>query len=195
MSKTLNITDYTDARRTAEAGRRLLERAQEADFRLTPALCAEVKEWLLGVKNNIGGVAVHERLQVLAHYDLLHRAAYGRPAPAGFVSGQHLEVFEACVRGNALITTTDLYAVIAAGIERREGAYYGRPLEWLAETTARWVSESRYTAGFPGLSPDEAERRIELLLQQNLAAYLPDQEKYKARLRGKRIKIQNQTNI
>lgn len=76
-----------------------------------------------------------------------------------------------------------LFRQIKLGLNRKDRAYFFRPLQWYTATLTRWYNDLSAPYTSPSLSAYDTIQRVSVLLQTDLRPYnLPDQDAFKQRL-------------
>ena len=163
-----SVVDYTDGNKVFGAGHLLLSLMQRtAPYRtrdVAPAplsaVVKEAKHWVDGGE----GMAFH------------------RPASMKFLNRWYTHVFNAKVKGDRQISDSALLGVISARLSRRDPLYFDRPLLWYSSTLDRWMKLCAGSAEFADMTLDEALSIATSLIDNDLIAFVPDQDAFKHRL-------------
>lgn len=126
------------------------------------------KEWIRQTDKVIDSHAPADALEVISFYDLIHRIAYGRPALPEIINRHVLRAFDSMIRGDKDIDRYTLFRQIALGLNRKDKAYTGRPLQWHSICLDRW--HTQFNSGFSSepLSEYDTIQRVSILLESNL---------------------------
>ncbi len=80
----------------------------------------------------------------------------------------------------------DVYTLlwqIKLGLNRKDRAYFFRPLQWYTTSLDRWYNDFSTPSTPPSLTPYDTIQRVSILLQTDLRPYkLPNQDAFKQRL-------------
>ncbi len=182
--------DYTDGSDVFGAGHLLLSLMQRtAPYRtrdVAPAplsaVVKEAKHWIDGVERCIHTIAPHLILTALYPFDLVHRMVFRRPASTAFLNRWYIHVFNAKVNGDRQISDSALLGVISARLSHRDPLYFDRPLLWYSSTLDRWMKLCAGSAEFADMPLDEALSIAATLIDNDLIAFVPDQDAFKHRL-------------
>ncbi len=185
-----SVIDYTDGDKVFGAGHLLLSLMQRTNpYRnrdVAPAPASQVikaaRQWIAGVERCVDALPARQIITALSPFDLLHRMAYGRPASAKFLDDRYMHVFNAKIRGDNNIFDTELFGVISRGLSRRGVVYSDRPLLWYSATLDRWIQLCGTATKFDGMPLDEALSIAASLIDNDLIAFVPDQDAFKHRL-------------
>ncbi len=185
-----SVIDYTDGDKVFGAGHLLLSLMQRTNpYRnrdVAPAPASQVikaaRQWIAGVERCVDALPARQIITALSPFDLLHRMAYGRPASAKFLDDRYMHVFNAKIHGDNNIFDTELFGVISRGLSRRAVVYSDRPLLWYSATLDRWMQLCGTATKFDGMPLDEALSIAASLLDNDLFAFVPDQNAFKRRL-------------
>ena len=127
--------------------------------------------WISNVRKQIDAYPIGKALALIDVYDLLHRVTYRRPADRGFVNGIILKAFEARIHGDTTVDEYVLYRAIRSGINRKDKAFFGRPLQWLCLTEESWYNEAIKGYDRSRLSDYDILNRAAILLETDLFAF------------------------
>lgn len=127
--------------------------------------------WISNVRKQIDFYPVGKALVLIDVYDLLHRVTYQRPADRSFVNGVILKAFEAKIHGDRSVDEYVLYRAIRSGIDRKDKAFFGRPLQWLCLTEESWYNEAVKGYDRSRLSDYDILNRAAILLETDLFAF------------------------
>lgn len=127
--------------------------------------------WISNVRKQIDSYPVGKALALIDVYDLLHRVTYQRPADIGFVNDIILKALEAKIHGDRSVDEYVLYRAILSGIDRKDKAFFGRPLQWLCLTEESWYNEAVKGYGRSRLSDYDILNRAAILLETDLFAF------------------------
>lgn len=185
-----SVIDYTDGDKVFGAGHLLLSLMQRTDpYRnrdVAPAPASQVikaaRQWIAGVERCVDALPTRQIINTLSPFDLLHRMAYGRPASTEFLNRRYMHVFNAKILGDSFISDVELMGVISDRLSRRDPLYSDRPLLWYSATLDRWMQLCGTAAKFDGMPLDEALSIAASLLDNDLFAFVPDQNAFKRRL-------------
>ncbi|MFG6382306.1 MAG: hypothetical protein K1V87_09405 [Muribaculum sp.] len=185
-----SVIDYTDGDKVFGAGHLLLSLMQRTNpYRnrdVAPAPASQVikaaRQWIAGVERCVDALPARQIITALSPFDLLHRMAYGRPASAKFLDDRYMHVFNAKIRGDNNIFDTELFGVISRGLSRRAVVYSDRPLLWYSATLDRWMQLCGTATKFDGMPLDKALSIAASLIDNDLIAFVPDQDVFKHRL-------------
>lgn len=185
-----SVVDYTDGNKVFGAGHLLLSLMQRtAPYRtrdVAPAplsvVVKEAKHWIDGVERYIHTIPPHLVLTALYPFDLVYRMAFHRPASMKFLNRWYTHVFNAKVKGDRQISDSALLGVISARLSRRDPLYFDRPLLWYSSTLDRWMKLCAGSAEFADMTLDEALSIATSLIDNDLIAFVPDQDAFKHRL-------------
>lgn len=134
-------------------------------------LVGEATAWISNVRKQIDAYPVGKSLALIDVYDLLHRVTYRRPADKGFVNGIILKALEARIHGDRSVDEYVLYRAIRSGINRKDKAFFGRPLQWLCLTEESWYNEAVKGYDRSRLSDYDILNRATILLETDLFAF------------------------
>ncbi len=185
-----SVVDYTDGNKVFGAGHLLLSLMQRtAPYRtrdVAPAplsaVVKEAKHWIDGVERCIHTIPPHLIITALYPFDLVYRMAFHRPASTAFLNRWYMHVFNAKVKGDRQISDSALLGVISARLSRRDPLYFDRPLLWYSFTLDRWMKLCAGLAEFADMPLDEALSIAASLIDNDLIAFVPDQDAFKRRL-------------
>lgn len=146
-------------------------------------LLQKSKEWIKTIENNITATPVHELIVALSGFDLIHRITFRTPASSAFIGGCSLKSFNERIRGNRLISDTDLYSAISDRIQFRDKAFFDKPLQWQCLTSSEWYNECKSTGKFRNSSLEQSLHKARILLDKDLFAFTGrNQEPFKRML-------------
>ncbi len=146
-------------------------------------LLQQSKEWVKAIEGNIAVTPVHELIVALCGFDLIHRIAFRTPASSAFIGGCYLKSFNERIRGNMLISDTDLYSAISDRIQFRDKAFFDKPLQWQCLTSSEWYNECKSTGKFRNSSLEQSLHKARILLDKDLFAFTGrNQEQFKRML-------------
>ncbi len=146
-------------------------------------LLQQSKEWVKAIEGNIAVTPVHELIVALSGFDLIHRIAFRTPASSAFIGGCYLKSFNERIRGNMLISDTDLYSAISDRIQFRDKAFFDKPLQWQCLTSSEWYNECKSTGKFRNSSLEQSLHKARILLDKDLFAFTGrNQEQFKRML-------------
>lgn len=131
------------------------------------------RRWLREVDTVIDSMTASAAFKVTSCYDLIHRIAYHTPAFTDFLNKYTLKAFESMIRGDEAVNRYDMFRRIAAGIDRGDKAYFGRPLQWQSLCLERWYKQFSTDTGLEGLSDYDIAQRVNILLETDLWAFDP----------------------
>ena len=127
--------------------------------------------WISNVRKQIDSYPVGKALALIDVYDLLYRVTYQRPADRSFVNGIILKAFEGRIQGDKSVDESELYRAIRSGIDRKDKAFFGRPLHWLCLTEESWYNEATKGYDRSRLSDYDILNRATILLETDLFAF------------------------
>lgn len=127
--------------------------------------------WISNVRKQIDSYPVGKALALIDVYDLLYRVTYQRPADRGFANGIILKALEARIHGDKSVDEYELYRAIRSGIDRKDKAFFGRPLQWLCLTEESWYNEATKGYDRSRLSDYDILNRAAILLETDLFAF------------------------
>lgn len=146
-------------------------------------LRSTARQWVSRVDDTIGTLTPGDTLSVTAPYDLIHRLAYGRPAPQARLDRLRLRALEARIAGDPSVDEYDLYLAITRELRNGNQAYRGRARQWHSLSLDRWHSQFRYGVSIERISDYDTIMRVGSLLDSDLRIYDGDsQAAYKHRL-------------
>ena len=146
-------------------------------------LLQQSKEWVKAIEGNIAVTPVHELIVALSGFDLIHRIAFRTPASSAFIGGCYLKSFNERIRGNMLISDTDLYSAMSDRIQFRDKAFFDKPLQWQCLTSSEWYNECKSTGKFRNSSLEQSLHKARILLDKDLFAFTGrNQEQFKRML-------------
>lgn len=154
-----------------------------ASTTMSRQLLQQSKEWVKAIEGNIAVTPVHELIVALCGFDLIHRIAFRTPASSAFIGGCYLKSFNERIRGNMLISDTDLYSAISDRIQFRDKAFFDKPLQWQCLTSSEWYNECKSTGKFRNSSLEQSLHKARILLDKDLFAFTGrNQEQFKRML-------------
>lgn len=154
-----------------------------ASTAMSRQLLQQSKEWVKAIEGNIAVTPVHELIVALSGFDLIHRIAFRTPASSAFIGGCYLKSFNERIRGNMLISDTDLYSAIFDRIQFRDKAFFDKPLQWQCLTSSEWYNECKSTGKFRNSSLEQSLHKARILLDKDLFAFTGrNQEQFKRML-------------
>lgn len=154
-----------------------------ASTAMSRQLLQQSKEWVKAIESNITVTPVHELIVALCGFDLIHRIAFRTPASSAFIGGCYLKSFNERMRGNMLISDTDLYSAISDRIQFRDKAFFDKPLQWQCLTSSEWYNECKSTGKFLNSSLEQSLHKARILLDKDLFAFTGrNQEQFKRML-------------
>lgn len=154
-----------------------------ASTAMSRQLLQQSKEWVKAIEGNIAVTPVHELIVALSGFDLIHRIAFRTPASSAFIGGCYLKSFNERMRGNMLISDTDLYSAISDRIQFRDKAFFDKPLQWQCLTSSEWYNECKSTGKFLNSSLEQSLHKARILLDKDLFAFTGrNQEQFKRML-------------
>ena len=127
--------------------------------------------WISNVRKQIDSYPVGKALALIDVYDLVHRVTYRRPADRGFVNGIILKALEARIHGDKSVDEYVLYRAIRSGIDRKDKAFFDRPLQWLCLIEESWYNEATKGYDRSQLSDYDIFNRAAILLETDLFAF------------------------
>ncbi|MDE5796023.1 MAG: hypothetical protein K2H75_02830, partial [Muribaculaceae bacterium] len=153
------------------------------------------KDWVQAIRQRIDNIPVAAALTIINIFDPVHRIAYGTPADSAFINRHTLGAFNSLTcpdqptPGDKPASATEtvnpytLFWQIKLGLNRKDRAYFFRPLQWYTSSLDRWYNDFSTPSASPSLTPYDTIQRISILLQTDLRPYnLPDQDTFKQRL-------------
>lgn len=185
-----SVVDYTDCNKVFGAGHLLLSLMQRtAPYRthdVAPAplsaVVKEAKHWIDGVERCIHTIPPHLIITALYPFNLVHRMAFHWSASMKFLNRWYMHVFNAKVKGDRQISDSALLGVISARLSHRDSLYFDRPLLWYSSTLDRWMKLCTGSSEFADKPFDEALSIATSLIDNDLIAFVPDQDAFKRRL-------------
>lgn len=129
------------------------------------------KKWVQEIDSRISGLSPAEALDAMAYYDIMHRIAYCKPPYPETINRPVIRAFEAYIRGDKSIDQYDLFRYISSGVQRRDKAYFGRPLQWRSICLERWHRQFLYGASLDQLNDYDTLQRVTILLESDLWAF------------------------
>lgn len=127
--------------------------------------------WISNVRKQIDAYPIGKALALIDVYDLLYRITYQHPADRNFVNGIILKALEARIHGDRSVDEYELYHAIRSGIDRKDKAFFGRPLQWLCLTEESWYNEAIKGYDKSRLSDYDILNRAAILLETDLFAF------------------------
>lgn len=129
-------------------------------------------------------MAVADAFKVISAYDIAYRLAYLTVPDQKILNRYVLAAFDAMLRGNHDIDQYEMYRAVVQGIQRRDAAYFDKPLTWLTTIEEQWYTESKKGFDTEALPEYDIQNRVAILLRANLMAYEGrNQATYKQTLR------------
>lgn len=176
----LSSVDFDNVDVVTESASQMLSSANELGLFMTQTSRQSVNArrfvedatvWILNVRKQIDSYPVGKALALIYVYDLLYRVTYQRPADRGFVNGIILKALEARIHGDTTVDEYELYRAIRSGIDRKDKAFFGRPLQWLCLTEESWYNEAIKGYDRSRLSDYDILNRAAILLETDLFAF------------------------
>lgn len=176
----LSSVDFDNVDNVTESASQMLASANELGLFMTQTSRQSVNArrfvedatvWISNVRKQIDSYPVGKALDLIDVYDLLYRVTYQRPADRGFVNGIILKALEARIHGDRSVDEYVLYRAIRSGINRKDKAIFGRPLQWLCLTEESWYNEAVKGYDRSRLSDYDILNRATILLETDLFAF------------------------
>lgn len=176
----LSSVDFDNIDVVTESASQMLASANELGLFMTQASRQSVNArrfvedatlWISNVRKQIDSYPVGKALALIDVYDLMHRVTYRRPADRGFINGIILKAFEERIHGDRSVDEYVLYRAIRSGIDRKDKAFFGRPLQWLCLTEESWYNEAIKGYDRSRLSDYDILNRAAILLETDLFAF------------------------
>lgn len=140
------------------------------------------KEWVSRVESAIGTMSAGDALTVIYVFDIIHRMALGVPANETYLDKYKLRAFKAFIHRDSSVDQYLLFHALSEEIARRNKAYFGRPLEWVALCLSRW--HKAFATGKSSVEQNDYDNinQVTALLCSDLFAFEENQKAYKRRL-------------
>lgn len=186
----IELVDFNNASEVWDFANRIITAANAAGlFMVKGCLDKEQKEikavaknWINRMEAAIDSMNAGDALTVIYIFDFIHRIAYNAPADASYLDRYRLGAFESYVRGDKSVDQYVLFHTLSEEIGKRNKAYFGRPLEWLALCLERW--HRNFVTGVSAVTQSDYDtvRQVTALLFSDLWAFEKDQDAFKCRL-------------
>lgn len=176
----LSSVDFDNVDVVTESASQMLASANELGLFMTQTSRQSVNArrfvedatvWISNVRKQIDAYPICKALALIDVYDLLHRVTYRRPADRGFINGIILKAFEERIHGDRSVDEYVLYRAIRSGIDRKDKAFFDRPLQWLCLTEESWYNEATKGYDRSRLSDYDILNRAAMLLETDLFAF------------------------
>ena len=153
------------------------------------------KDWVQAIRQRIDNIPVADALTIINIFDPVHRIAYGTPADSAFINRYTLAAFNSLtcpdqptlddkpVSATETVNPYTLFWQIKLGLNRKDRAYFFRPLQWYTTTLTCWYNNFSAPRTSPSLSVYDTIQRVSALLQTDLHPYnILNQDAFKQRL-------------
>ncbi len=134
----------------------------------------EAENWIYGVESTIDSLPPAEQLRALMKFDAVHRIAFRKKASDSFIGKHLLSIFDARIHMDRSIDDHLLFRMITDAVEnRRDKAFFDKPLMWQSLTLEKWYRQFRSGTGLEDLSERDIAERVSILLETDLWAFDP----------------------
>ena len=137
------------------------------------------KQWVRSVNAQLPKMTPAESIELITSFDLLYIVAYPEKADETTFNKRLLDIFTARIRGDHSIDEYSLYFAIKTEINRRNKAFFGKPLEWEAYTIGTWRKNINNNIERPIY---DTLAQASILLGEDLSAFEMNQSAYKEKI-------------
>lgn len=167
--------------------------AQSAESAENQSLMHIARTWLEAVSRRIPTMSAGDALELLASFDAIHHLVFHAPADKAFVTTHVLNAFNAFMEGDRSVDEYRLFRAVNAEIDRCNISFLGEPMDWTCRKLEEWWRNFRHisdknvirhpdASAHKALSDYDTIQQASILLDQDLWAFEPDQDRFKSLL-------------
>ncbi len=140
-------------------------------------ICVEIRAFARELRRMIPAAPAEYLHELTAYYDMLHRVGFHEAPPQKFREEMQRRFFESWTSGNAAISESEIYAMIAPKVRADASTVEPRYYSAYYRLKMAWTRELNLHDSFRNVSPAENYRRLMQLIADNLSGCYPGGKK------------------